>query len=1675
MTRVLTRSFLFLLLLCLAHLASCGRTTSGTEPKSIAVRMVATWTQTPLLPEAAEFFGNDNAAFWWFLDSLLKEQEERAFGTEREQMAWLKALALRQEHGGGPASAAVLEYSLATGVYSPKADMWRQVYLDHLAAHHVNLTSSELRDCKGAVFLSGRFLCDPTDLTVTPLSEDSSTEPLLLSFDRVYPGGPTPPGDPVPTAVLYGELGSRGLVRLHKKLRQLTLNQSLRYVFRPLVAESGSLQPVQGWGVQLDIKDVEYKVIDDTKLDLSGMEDLDDESDQGQEEQEGGEVGGFDFDVLKKRRPDLATLLNELRNKMIADSQDEEVKMWDLGSLGYQASLRISRAEVKEGGSQKNGLEMLREVAQNFPSHLSALAKLKLPATFKPTLTKRFEQYGIREGSNAVMINGQVVSMEGQDAGMYKLQELVEMEARAADGLAALGLANDVVGALLSAPLPPLGTEKTSDGSPSFTYKLELDKKGEEAAPVLWLNNLERDKRYRGGQWHKGLNGLLTPGWPNQIRYVAKNLYHVIIILDPASAKSLWVLKKLKYYTESPRDVPIRLGVLFLLQSDSSSGAAWAAAKAQAGITSADYSDLLAATSSAQSAQADDLTVAEVVARLAYFLHQDKAEKSWNFLGSLYEAKKELDVESVKEKFAQTFLGKKESDTSKADEAYKQALDQSPVSDPSKFVQQTRKYMSKRGLDAPKVVSGNTGKGVGVLVNGKLDIMTSFKQDSFQAWLATEITTLQRNFMRAAYFDLVNDKTDFMAYPDTQSSAHVRVSPHIFQPWEELVFLSAVPTEALSSLPYVAGSDQAARQADVTLWAVTDLDSLDGLELARGALQVLRDNMGNSSADAPRMRLCVLPSHAAQAESASGFASYFLRAQLALFGHERSGRDEAALRFLLAAATLARLALLPGKAHSTPEERWPLLRAALEREASKAGLQARLSTDSNKSPALSAVRDSLLPHVPNEAQAIIVNGRVISFPEHSPAEGVSADLALLLEAELVPPLTKLLGSKGVSLSGDAKVQASLQLSRRAVANHGANAGTSLSFGMAHYEPAELSKLFSDILQQADQTGVLKSAHKADSPSWLSVQAILDPVSEAAPLLSEILLGLSTGLGADVAVLLNPSSKITGVPLPKFYRYVFSPALNFDASGKRLGSQGAAAAGALFTSLRTSKLLSLQLSSPSSWLVESSITPMDVDNINLPELETSSLTVQYSLEKLLVSGNCYEPDGFTAPAGLQLYLASPSKPQAGDTLVMENLGYFQIQANPGVWSLSLAPSHNTVYRIVQGPNEMGPEGKMQVAVSSYYQAATKLQVHRRAGQELTKLEDLDSSPGSVSSLLSSLWGSGGVSSNETVHIFSIASGFLYERFLKIMMQSVVRNTKSPVKFWFIKNFLSPQFKAQARDLARHDGFEVEFVTYRWPSWLRAQSVKQRVIWGYKILFLDVLFPLALKRIIYIDADQVVRGDVKELWDKDLKGAPYAYTPFCDSNTETEGYRFWKQGYWKSHLRNLPYHISALYVVDLRRFRQMRAGDRLRITYQSLTEDPNSLANLDQDLPNHAQHQDLPNHAQHQVPIHSLPQEWLWCQTWCSMESLPKAKTIDLCNNPMTKTPKLEVAKSLLPEWIELDERARKLAEEFEAKAQLNMIRSKIEQKEFCGKFTETSRSISGFRAGRSPSSRTRPKC
>ncbi|EFE42000.1 hypothetical protein TRV_03275 [Trichophyton verrucosum HKI 0517] len=551
---------------------------------------------------------------------------------------------------------------------------------------------------------------------------------------------------------------------------------------------------------------------------------------------------------------------------------------------------------------------------------------------------------------------------------------------------------------------------------------------------------------------------------------------------------------------------------------------------------------------------------------------------------------------------------------------------------------------------------------------------------------------------------------------------------------------------------------------------------------------------------------------------------------------------------------------------------------------------------------------------------------------------------------------------------------------------------------------------------------------------IKIVATLDPATEVAQRWIPILKVLSQLHGVSLRIFLTPLETLKELPVERFYRHVLEPAPSFRDDGS-LNRPGAS-----FHGVPQEALLNLGMDVPPSWLVAPKDSVHDLDNIKLSSLkEGTNVDAIYELEHILIEGHSRDMSKNKPPRGVQLLLGTERDPHFTDTIIMANLGYFQFKAQPGHWQITLKPGRSDNIFNLDSVGGMGYSPKPgddnnEVSLLSFQGKTLFPRLSRKSGHESDDvLEDGSKKQGSAKNLLSQGldFASGvfsGVSKTRKekhadINIFSVASGHLYERMLNIMMLSVTKHTKHSVKFWFIEQFLSPSFKTFVPHLAEKYGFSYEMVTYKWPHWLRPQREKQREIWGYKILFLDVLFPLSLDKVIFVDADQIVRTDMYDLVSLDLEGAPYGFTPMCDSRTEIEGFRFWNQGYWKRFLRGRPYHISALYVVDLNRFRAIAAGDRLRGQYQSLSADPESLSNLDQDLP---------NHMQHSIPIKSLPQDWLWCETWCSDESLKTAKTIDLCNNPMTKEPKLDRARRQVPEWTVYDEEIAQLARTVGAK-------------------------------------------
>lgn len=62
--------------------------------------------------------------------------------------------------------------------------------------------------------------------------------------------------------------------------------------------------------------------------------------------------------------------------------------------------------------------------------------------------------------------------------------------------------------------------------------------------------------------------------------------------------------------------------------------------------------------------------------------------------------------------------------------------------------------------------------------------------------------------------------------------------------------------------------------------------------------------------------------------------------------------------------------------------------------------------------------------------------------------------------------------------------------------------------------------------------------------------------------------------------------------------------------------------------------------------------------------------EFELSSLLLEGHCSEIATGTPPRGLQVTLGTRQDPVMVDTIVMANLGYFQLKANPGAWLLKL---------------------------------------------------------------------------------------------------------------------------------------------------------------------------------------------------------------------------------------------------------------------------------------------------------------------------------------------------------------------------------------------------------------------
>ncbi|KAG9456989.1 hypothetical protein H6P81_001497 [Aristolochia fimbriata] len=1592
--------FIWSLLTVCILLSSSGSSVSADSrrPKNVQVSLRAQWSGTSLLLEAAELLSKEWKDLYWEFTELWLDAENDSSSTAK---GCIQKIASYGRSILSEPLASVFEFSLSLRSASPRLVVYRQLARESLSSFpftdytNPDCENGDIR-CQGAKSDNKKF--DNVMVSMNPESPsgkccwvDTGSElffdiselqkwlstkqrpsvpadeqPELFDFDHVYFHSNF--GRPI--AILYGALGTSCFRDFHIALVEASKKGQVKYVVRPVLPSGceamadhcvavGTKDALNlgGYGVELALKNMEYKAMDDSTvkegatLEDPRIEDL------------SQEVHGFIFSKIMERKPELASEIMAFRDYLLSSTISETLDVWELKDLGHQTAQRIVHAS--------DPLQSMQEMSQNFPSLVSSLSRMKMNASIKDEIIAN--QRMVPPGKSLMALNGALLNIEDLD--VYLLMDLIHEELSLADQFSNLKIPPSAINKLLST-LPPPET---------ITFRIDF-----RSHHVHYLNNLEEDSIYR--RWRSNLNELLMPVFPGQLRYIRKNLFHAVYVLDPATICGLESIDMIMSMYEN--NLPMRFGIILyssrLIQKIEENGG----------------------VQPLVSAEEDRKDISSLIGRIFYYILQNNGNNmAFQFLANvnrLWSQSKDLTEDAlqvihVEEAFVDTLQSKTSSPAQdillklEKELAFKEKFEESSF------------FVFKQGLSKLQCC---------LLMNG---LVYESTEDAPLNAMNEELPRIQEQ----VYYGQITSHTDVLEKFLSGSSYH-RYNPQIMgdeKDQKKFISLSTstVGQESfLSQLSYLHSPGTIDDLKPVTHLLVVNVTSKKGIKLLQEGIHYLMQGSkkarigvlfsADSVADLPSLLLMKVFEVSASKFCDKQKILEFLDRVCSVFEHG----------YMLPSIDAENIQLFLDKVCELAEANG--IPAIEYREAL-----------SNFSPDLVKNQLDKVSHflfrllgVGSGSCAVITNGRVIFPLEHNTF--LSDDLRLLEDVEFEQRVKYImeiieevdwqdvspddLTSKFIS---DTIMLVSSSLSTR-----------KRSSDRAHFE-----------ILNAERSAVI-----LNGKSSIHIDAVIDPLSPAAQKLAPLLRLLSKRIQPSMRIVLNPMSSLVDLPLKNYYRYVLPTFDDFgDVDNSVKGPQ------AFFANMPLTKTLTMNLDVPEPWLVEPKIAVHDLDNILLEKLgDTKTLQAVFELEALVLTGHCSEKDQ-EPPRGLQLILGRKGSPHMVDTIVMANLGYWQMKLSPGVWYLQLAPGRSSdlyLLKETDGGSQQNLLSK-QIIIDDLRGKLVHLNVVKKKGMEHETLLQTSASEDhetekenrNLNSWNSNIikWASsliGGKESKERmetmldpkqsqmlgkqINIFSIASGHLYERFLKIMILSVLKNTNRPVKFWFIKNYLSPQFKDVIPHMAREYGFDYELITYKWPTWLHKQKEKQRIIWAYKILFLDVIFPLSLEKVIFVDADQIVRADMGELYDMDLKGRPLAYTPFCDNNKEMDGYRFWRQGFWKDHLRGKPYHISALYVVDLVRFRQTAAGDNLRVFYETLSKDPNSLANLDQDLP---------NYAQHTVPIFSLPQEWLWCESWCGNSTKSKAKTIDLCNNPMTKEPKLLGAKRIVAEWPDLDVEARQL--------------------------------------------------
>ena len=255
---------------------------------------------------------------------------------------------------------------------------------------------------------------------------------------------------------------------------------SYRIRYRPSTALEAKPLAVSGYGVELALKRTDYIVIDARS---GGGEDADGKDDQ---------VPSIDNEADVGEDSGAVAVRNLLDTEEVSDLKPLSAK--ELLGLGLKTGSFIMASE--------DPFETLLKVSQDFPKHSSNIVKRNASKDFVKEHISNRELF-LPAGYNVIWMNGQQVQARQMDA--FGLLEQLRRERSIAGNLRRLGLSGSEAVQVLSHPA--IADAKMDTDSQRYDYRDEI----EGGKVIIWLNDIEKDKRYNGWPVHTSAVNSLIP------------------------------------------------------------------------------------------------------------------------------------------------------------------------------------------------------------------------------------------------------------------------------------------------------------------------------------------------------------------------------------------------------------------------------------------------------------------------------------------------------------------------------------------------------------------------------------------------------------------------------------------------------------------------------------------------------------------------------------------------------------------------------------------------------------------------------------------------------------------------------------------------------------------------------------------------------------------------------------------------------------------------------------------------------------------------------------------------------------------------------------------------------------------------------------------------------------